>query len=101
MSIIPAMVATSISSRSTSSSSCTRSPKGPKLCTDCRWHTLTGYSTPHCTHPKSISKSYDVVNGDTLERLPGCTHNRKDQGWWAPLFFGTCGRRARWWEAKP
>lgn len=70
-----------------------------KLCKDCKWYRekQPHDSFPSCVNPKDLEQ--DHVNGGWLPRWKFCKILRGEL-WPLDVLLRTCGRRARWFEAK-
>ena len=67
---------------------------GVKLCTDCKHHATFDV----CNAPQNF-KAINLVNGKQAHRFMACVSHREDNWFWM-RHFNTCGKKARWFEAK-
>ena len=71
----------------------------PRYCVKCRHHKEDRHKWHECHSPKVRRKLNRVTGERYVLRFRYCEAHRED-GFFESLFWGTCGRRGRWYEPK-
>ena len=74
----------------------------PKLCKDCKHYVQSdmGSGYDKClSHPTHVNSGRPLVRGEQLNRSRHCDIERM-WGWLDARMMNSCGKEARWWEAK-